>query len=84
MSEKQIKQNFSLSSKLTKYLLKNKQLMGKYANGITFVVFSAKDEQLNKLNNDLAIKLIKQGKKVVKAKEPKNYKSPWILTPSFS
>ncbi len=80
MSKKQQAQkNLNLTVKLTNYLTKHPEL-NKYvwgASGVSLVLFSATDKNLNKENEKLVEELKEEGKKVVKAEETKNTKEPW-------
>lgn len=84
MSKKQIEKNIQLSGELVEYLTQNPQVIRKMPAESSFVVFSAGDKKLNKLNQRLAKNLSKQGRKVVKAKETKSSKAPWAFTPCFT
>lgn len=77
MGKKQIEKNFELSEKLANFLAENPKILKKGAN---FVVFSATDDALNRINSKLLKSLKGQGKKVVKAKETKSQKNPWAFT----
>lgn len=81
MSKKQIDKNFDLAEKLANFLAKNPE---KEFRGVSYVVFSAKDKALNKLNQKLLESLKKQGKKVVKAEETQTPKNSWKFSPVFS
>ena len=84
MSKKQIEKNIQLSEKLANYLAKNPKEIRRTPSDSSFVVFSVGDKKLNRLNERLATNLVKQGKKVVKAKETKSSKVPWTFTPCFT
>lgn len=77
MSKKdQGKKNLDLFEKLMNFLSSKK--IDDYSSGnYSFVVFSKKDKQLNEENKKLIIGLKKEGKKVIKAQETGNAKSPW-------
>ena len=77
MSKKdQGKKNLDLFEKLMNFLSSKK--VDKYSSGnYSFVVFSKKDKQLNEENGNLVAELKKEGKKVIKAEETGNLKSPW-------
>lgn len=83
MSKKQIEKNIELSLELASFLVKNPQKIQNAPEGSSFVVFSASDALLNKLNEKLAVSLKKKGRKVIKAKETKDSSNPWVFTPSF-
>lgn len=82
MSKKQITKNLDLSMKLANFIVKNPNIQ--IPKGVSFVVFSADDKELNKVNTQLYEKLQGKGTKVIKAEETKSRKSPWIFTPSFA
>lgn len=68
--------NLDLFEKLMNFLSSKK--IDEYSSGdYSFVVFSKKDKQLNEENKKLVIGLKKEGKKVIKAEETGNSKSPW-------
>lgn len=77
MSKKdQGNKNLDLFEKLMNFLSSKK--VDKYSAGnYSFVVFSKKDKQLNEENRSLVTELKKEGKKVIKAQETGNSKSPW-------
>lgn len=82
MSKKQFCKNLDLSSKLALYFVKNPNV--KIPEGASFVVFSANDKELNKINTQLYKKLLEKGARVIKAEETKSRKMPWVFTPSFA
>lgn len=70
------KKNIDLFEKLMNFLSSKK--VDDYSSGnYSFVVFSKSDKQLNEENKKLIIGLKKEGKKVIKAQETGNSKSPW-------
>lgn len=77
MSKKdQGKKNLDLFEKLMNFLSSKK--VDDYSSGnYSFVVFSKKDKLLNEENTNLVTELKKEGKKVIKAQETGNSKSPW-------
>lgn len=77
----QVAKNIQLSAKLTNYLLDNPDAVKSSSSDSSYVVFSAEDENLNKMNSKLVNKLIKEGKTVIKAEETKNNKKPWKIIP---
>lgn len=79
MSKKQIEKNIQLSEKLANYLASNPKELAKRPNSASFVVFSACDESLNRLNERLARNLVSQGKNVIKAEETRDAKNPWVF-----
>ena len=82
MSKKQIEKNFELSEKLAVFLGKNPNKMKAIPKDSSFVVFSATDKLLNKINEKLIKSLEKEGKYVIKAQETTKTKTPWEFTPS--
>lgn len=84
MSKKQIEKNFELSEKLAVFLGKNPKKMKAIPKDSSFVVFSVSDSFLNKVNEKLVVSLEKKGRKVIKAKQTKNVKEPWVFTPLFA
>ncbi len=68
--------NLDLFEKLMNFLSSKK--VDKYSSGdYSFVAFSKKDKQLNEENSKLVTELKKEGKRVIKAQETGNSKSPW-------
>jgi hypothetical protein len=47
----------------------------------SFVTFSAEDQTLNEVNEQLIQELLEEGKHVVKAQETNNKKHPWEFSP---
>ena len=76
-----IKKNINLSGKLATYLVKNPDLLGKLPRKASYVVFSLKDKELNKLNGKLIDGLLEGGKKVIRAEETVDKNHPWKFTP---
>ena len=84
MSKKQqFSKNIKLSEKLANFLASSPESLKKI-KGLSVVTFSAKDKELNKANNQLVNKLIKSGKKVVKAEETSSNKNPFTFTSVLS
>ena len=79
----QFKLNVSLSDKLANYLITQPDILKKYS-GCSYIVFSYKNEELNKLNNQLIPGLKLEGKPIVKAQETNNLDNPWFLTPIYN
>ena len=79
----QFKLNVTLSDRLANYLVTKPNILNKYS-GCLYVVFSYKNEELNKLNDQLIPGLKLEGKVVVKAQETNNLDNPWILTPIYN
>lgn len=75
----QFTKNIQLSAKLTEYLMENIDQAKNNQADSSYVVFSAEDKKLNKMNSKLVDKMIKEGKTVIKAEETKNSKKPWKL-----
>lgn len=78
---KQLDKNMKLTVKLANYIAKHskdpevKKLSG--ISGVSIVPFSATDKELNDENEKIIPGLIEEGKKVIKAEETKNSKTPW-------
>ena len=83
MSKKQIEKNFELSEKLAVFLGDNPKKVKSVPEDSSFVVFSATDKLLNKINEKLIKSLKDQGRIVIKAQETKKSESPWKFTPSL-
>jgi len=79
----QFKLNVNLSDRLANYLITQPDILKKYS-GCSYIVFSYKNEELNKLNIKLIPGLKLEGKTVVRAQEPSNSDNPWILTPIYN
>ncbi len=77
---KQLVKNAKLSEKLAEYIASNPTATKGMPAGASFVVFSSTDEELNKLNHELASSLESEGKKVVKATNKKSDKQPWSFS----
>ncbi|MDO8497727.1 MAG: hypothetical protein Q7S61_04245 [bacterium] len=76
----QIRLNIQLSDKLANFLITQPEILKKYT-GCSYVVFSSKNPQLNKLNSNLIEELLSEGNEVVKAEETGNLSDPWEFTP---
>jgi len=74
-----VTKNSVLTLKLLEYLASHPDVKRDLPSGISYVVFSASDKELNEYNEKLVEQLKKDGKKVVKAIETKNTKNPWEL-----
>lgn len=84
MTKKQIlAKNIQLSEKLANFIVKSKHNIKKISTGDSYVVFSATDKTLNRMNKRLVDSLVKQGKKVIKAEETEDNKDPWKFTPAW-
>ena len=79
----QFKLNVNLSDRLANYLITQPDILKKYS-GCSYIVFSYKNEELNKLNNQLIPGLKLEGKPIVKAQETNNLDNPWVLTPIYN
>ena len=78
MSKKQqLDKNMKLSAKLADFISSHPEINKVIPSGASLVPFSANDNILNKMNEQIIPGLIEEGKKVVKAKETKNKKEPW-------
>lgn len=81
IKRQQIQKNLKLSIKLADYLAKNPNKESFMNKTVSYVFFSASDKELNKVNLKLAKSLANEGKTVIKAKETKDKKNPWLLIP---
>lgn len=82
MSKKQqIDKNLKLSGELAQFLVENPYLFDKLPKNASFVVFSSKDNKLNKVNEKLLESLLDEGKEVVKVEETNDNNNPWKFTP---
>ena len=82
MSKKQQTQkNLELSVSLADFIAKHPNLSKTVISGASVVPFSMSDKKLNKENDKLVEELLEEGKKVVKAQEPKNHRNPWQFSP---
>jgi hypothetical protein len=82
MSKKQlIAKNISLSEKLADFMAKNPKAMKKSKRSISYVMFSANDQVLNKANEKVMNQLLQDGEKIIKAEQINDTKNAWILTP---
>lgn len=77
---KQLSKNIQLSGKLAEYIVSNPSATKNISAGASFVVFSSKDEELNKLNHKLVISLKSEGKRVVRAVQKESKKQPWTFS----
>lgn len=81
MSNKnQTSKNISLTEKLMNYLIHGKDVP-QLPEDAYFVPFSNKDENLNKVNEELLESILKEDKPVIKAQEPPSKNKNWVLTP---
>lgn len=82
MSKKQqADKNLKLIQKLTDYIIKNPQAEEGIPDSASYVVFSANDNELNKMNTKLVGSLRREGKRtIVKAQETKDKQLPWKFT----
>lgn len=81
MSKKiQTEKNIELTHKLIEYLIKGENVP-KLPDDVSFVPFSNTDKKLNQANGELLEKISSDEKPVAIAKEPKNKKDSWIITP---
>ena len=66
----QVKKNLVLSTKFATYIAGHPEISKKYPSGISYVVFTESDLELNKLNEDLVESLLlEEGKIVVTVKK---------------
>ena len=77
----QAEKNLKLSSKLADFLVSHPEVSKKLPDDASFVTFSAEDNNLNELNQELIKELLEEGKRVVKAQETNNEKHPWEFSP---
>lgn len=77
--KKQVIKNIELSEKFTEYLRTNPSSLRKQATHNSIVLFSATDRELNKMNEGLVKKLLKEGKRVLMAKQAKKDSKSWNL-----
>lgn len=76
--QQQLEKNLQLSEELMQFLADNPTLSPTNKWGsVSFVVMTKDDKELNKLNSDLIDSLQEEGKKVVKAIQTLDKKSPW-------
>lgn len=81
MSKKQqAEKNMELSVRLADYIAENPDVVKNIPANSSYVVFSAKNKELNELNTKLAKSLTKEGKHVIKAEETKRKEDPWKFT----
>jgi len=73
----QLKKNAKLSEKLAEYIASNPSATVDLPEDASFVVFSSKNGELNRLNENLVESLRCEGKDVVKATEKESKKQPW-------
>lgn len=78
--KKQLEKNIKLSTKFTSYVENKPDIANKISSSSQYVVLSADDKELNKMNEGIIESLLKQGKKVVKVQETNNPKVPWELS----
>ena len=71
----QVTKNLKLSEKLLEYLANNPNASSE--KNVSYIVISKEDNELNKLNMNLARSLIKEGKRVIKATETGDKHNPW-------
>lgn len=77
---KQFIKNIDLSEKLANYIAKNPKEVENLPENASFVTFSFADDELNLENKILIESLRKEGKKVVKAEQTGDRKTPWKFT----
>lgn len=78
--QQQVEKNLKLSEKLANYMVTHPDILGKLPKKASYIVFSLKDKELNKLNSNLIDGLIEEGKKVIKAEETVDKNHPWKFT----
>lgn len=79
--KKQIDKNIKLSEKLATFIAENPDLYQDLPSHASFVVFSLRDKELNKINQKLIQSLLQEGKQVVKAEETEDKSKPWKFIP---
>jgi len=72
--------NLKLLEKLTDYLIESPPADISKEEKVSYVLFSADNAELNKMNEKLLGTLIKEGETVVKAEQTKDKKTPWKFT----
>lgn len=78
MSKKQqLDKNMKLTVKLADFIASHPDINRCIPSGASIVPFSASNDVLNRMNEQLIPGLKEEGKIVVKAKETKNIKEPW-------
>jgi hypothetical protein len=77
----QAEKNLKLSGKLADFLVSHPEVSKKLPDDAAFVTFSAEDNNLNEVNQELIKELLEEGKHVVKAQETNNEKHPWEFFP---
>lgn len=78
MSKKQqLNKNMKLTAKLADFIASHPEVNRSIPSGASIVPFSASNDVLNRMNEELIPGLREEGKIVVKAKETKNKKEPW-------
>ena len=81
MSDKNYTDKYlKLLKKLTSFLVSNGNEVKKLPKNASYVAFSAKDEDLNKINIQIISGLKKENKPIVKAEEPTSQKGSWKFT----
>lgn len=73
----QTSKNLALTQKFLNYLISAKDLPNYLSYSNTYIIFSADDQELNKLNTKLLEDVLAEGKNVIKVEETGNKKSPW-------
>lgn len=74
---KYVVKNIELSEKLADYIADNPQVVKDHPDSASYVVFSAEDGKLNKVNEGLVRSLREEGTLVIKAEKMKSRKEPW-------
>lgn len=69
-----------LLEKLTNFLTSNGAEAKKLPKNASYVAFSAKDKDMNKINIKILSHLKKENKPIVKAEEPSSLKGSWKFT----
>ena len=81
MSSKTYTDNYlKLLKKLTSFLVSHGSELKKLPKDASYVAFSAKDSELNKVNQKILIELKSENKPVIKAEEPMSRNDSWKFT----
>ena len=76
----QFKKNLALNERLASFALENPDEFSKIPSNASVVVYSSKDEELNKSNDIIFNNLSQKGETVVKAKETEDKDKSFELT----
>lgn len=73
----QLQKNLELTDELTQFILKHPDTQERLPKRVSIVVFSERDQALNKANEGLLKTLVEKGEKVVVAIKTRNKSRPW-------